>query len=180
MATAHPRSNILDIQKQFNGRANALDAQGKELDEDQESSRTSWSLNSLKLQSTSSSSSVKWRRTTMPEFFNAPSVSTVVEHGSNCCETHIRSWWLFSFLFNSSDWATELTQSRRRELTGPPPHGHFSGRDRLSGFAALCSLSTSIICSFFRRQDCDCMSLCVPVFRKEHPLPKKNRHVKRH
>ena len=114
-------------------------------------------------------------------FFNAPSVSTVVEHGSKCCETHIRSWLLlFSFLFISSDWATELTKSRRGKLTGPPPHGHFSARDRLSGRAALCWLSTSIICSFFRRQDCDRMSICDPVFRKEHPLPKKNRHVKRH
>ena len=145
MATSHSRSNILDIQKQFNGRAKDLDAQGKELDEDQDSSRTSWSWNSLKLQSTSSSSSAKCRRTTMSEFFNAPSVSTVVEHGSNCCETHIRSWWLFSFLFNSSDWATELTQSRRGELTGPPPHGHSSARDRLSEGAALCWLSTSSI-----------------------------------
>ena len=71
-----------------------------------------------------------------------------MEHGSNCCETHIRSWWLFSFLFNSSDWATELTQSRRGELTETPPHGHFSARDRLSGRAALCWLSTSIFCSF--------------------------------
>ena len=63
--TAHHRSNILDIQKQFNGRAKDLDAQGKELDEDQESSRTSWSWNSLNLQPTSSSSSVNWRRTTV-------------------------------------------------------------------------------------------------------------------
>ena len=152
VATAHTRSNILNIQKQFSGRAKDLDAQGKELDEDQESSRTSWSWNSLNLQSTSSSSSVQWRRTAMSDFFlNAPSVSTVVEHGSTCCETHIRSWWLFSFLFNSSDWATELTQSQRRELTEPTPHGHSSARDRLSEGAALCWLSASSIFLNFQR-----------------------------
>ena len=80
MATGYARSYILEIHQQLNGSAKDLNAHGKELDEDQESSRTSWSWNSLNLQSTSSSSSVKWRRTTMSEFPRAQ-CQTVVGTG---------------------------------------------------------------------------------------------------
>ena len=93
-----------------------------------------------------------------------PSVSTVVEHGSTCCETHGRSLLLllFSFLFDSSDWVTELTQSRRLELTEPPPHGHSSARDRLSEGAALCWLSTSSIFITFSVKSVIAFSFAVP------------------